>query len=237
MCKINYMDIDMDLISFIENKLINGEFLNDKEAFYFLSYASFKTRSLLADFVGEKLMECNFKNTCNRAQAMLKYYFDSLGLRNVPIQTNKIFFNTVQHSFIVVYLPLESGVVSYIVDPTYNQFFENGDDNFVYSGNYIRKTPSPGYLISKDSKIADSILRFGFIKMDKDSAKEYGDSFYLTQIGITKDEYDNLFVPGNSYIKFFEKCGVDVNKSISELASEGLLLEPTVSKKNNIKNV
>lgn len=236
MCKINIMSIDDNLILDIENKIVNNELLTEEESFYFLSYISFKVRSLLADYAGEDVRECNFKNLCNRAQAMLKYYFDYLGLDNVPVQTNKIFFNTVQHSFIIVHLPEETGIISYIVDPTYNQFFENGDNNFVYSGNYIRKTPSPGYLISRDSDVSKKILQYGFIKMDSSTAKEYGDSFYLTQIGITKEEYDSLFVSGNSYIKFFEKCGVDVNKSISELEEENLLIKPSIVK-NSVKSV
>ena len=168
---------------------------------------------------------------------MLKYYFDFLGFKSIPVQTNRIFFNVIQRWFIVVYLPMSEGLISYIVDSTYNQFFENGDDHFVYSGDYIRKTPSPGYLVSDDSDVIKNILYFGFVKLDKDSAKEYGDSFYLTQIGITKVEYSHLFVSGNSYIKFFEKCKTEVNRTISELKDDGLLMEPFQIKKSGMKNV
>lgn len=237
MCKINCMEVDIELVSYLENKIINGELLNEEESFYFLSYVVFKVRCLLSDYMNEDVRKNSFRNMCNRAQAMLKYYFDSLGLKNIPVQTNKIFFNVIQHSFVIVYLPTENGIVSYIVDPTYNQFFGTGEDYFVFSGEYIRKTPSPGYLVAFDSDIIQNVLRFGFVRLDKDSAKEYGDSFYLTQIGITKKEHDNLFVSGNSYIKFFEKSDVQVNKSVSDLETEGLLLETLKNEKNRMKSV
>ncbi|MBR3210281.1 MAG: hypothetical protein IKF82_08505 [Bacilli bacterium] len=51
MCKISCMNVDDSIISDLEGKIKNSELLSEEEAFYFLSYVSFKIRSLLSDYM------------------------------------------------------------------------------------------------------------------------------------------------------------------------------------------
>lgn len=243
---INVMDnVNLDIIKDIEEKIRNSESLNDNETFYFLSYVSYKVRDLLSKSKEKNLDEDDFKDGCNRAQAMLGYYFNDLGLKNIPVLTSKIFFNVVRHFFIIVYIVQNGELKAYIVDPTYNQFFNSDrclDSNFVIKDGIIRNTPDPGYFILKKSldeqDVIKNFLNFGFMELNSENAKIYGDSFYFTQVGITEAEYENLFVPGNSYLKFFTMNPVELTKSEEELKNEGLFFKPIDFKENNnIKSV
>ena len=239
--KINIVDEDLNVFSEIESKIKSGVSLSEEEVSYFLNYVVFKTRKTICDIFNKDINEFDYRDTCNYAQAMLSYYFDDLGVSNNPVCTSKIFFNVIRHFFIVVYFMLEGEEVIYIVDPTYNQFFNIErcmDNKFVIENGTVRATPDPGYFISlMDDDSKDEVIKFlkcGFHKLDIEFAKIYGDSFNSTQIGISKDEHDNLFVSGSSYLKFFLKFKNELTKTREELYDLGLLLD---TKNNVIKKV
>ena len=239
--KVNMVDEDLSSISSISYKIKNGDSLSEKEVFEFLNYIVFKTRLTICDVFNKDINEFDYRDTCNYAQAMLSYYFDDLGIYNVPVCTSKIFFNVIRHFFIVISLMQDGEMTSYIVDPTYNQFFnleKCHKDRLILKDGIVRSTPEPGYFISlldDDSKReVIKFLKCGFHKLDPAFAKIYGDSFNKTQIGISKMEHDNLFVSGNSYVKFFLKFKNELTKTREELFDMGLLLEV---KNNGIKKV
>ena len=239
--KINMFDLDLDYISMIEGKIRDGISLSEDEVFKFLNYVVFKTRQTICDGFSKNINEFDFRDTCNYAQAMLSYYFDDLGVLNNPVCTSNIFFNVIRHFFIVVYLLQDGKLVPYFVDPTYNQFFSEekcDEKKFVIKNGIVRATPDPGYFVSfLDDKSKNEIIDFlkcGFHRLDYDFAKIYGDSFNNTQIGISEKEYDNLFVSGSSYFKFFLKFKNELTKTREELYDLGLLLD---IKKNVIKKV
>ena len=229
--EINVVDEDLNDFSEIESKIKSGFSLSEDEVSYFLNYVVFKTRKTICDVFNKDINDFDYRDTCNYAQAMLSYYFDDLGVSNNPVCTSNIFFNVIRHFFIVVYFMQDGEETLYIVDPTYNQFFNANkctENKFVIKDGTVRATPDPGYFVSlmdDDSKkeIVD-FLRCGFHKLDVEFAKIYGDSFNNTQIGISKDEHDNLFVSGNSYLKFFLKFKNELTKTREELYDLGLLL-------------
>ena len=236
-------DVDLSIISDIENKCINNVSLTRDEAFYFLSYISYKVRTMLSDFKNKSLEENDFSGDCTNAQSILKYYFDSIGVKSIPVQTNKIFFNIIQHSFIIAYLLVDDNLEAYIVDPTYNQFFNYDkclESNYVYRDKYVAKTPDPGYFILRESladqDIIKDLLTFGFMRMDKESAEIYGNSFYYTQIGLSREEYDTLKTLGSLYMKFFLNSKITVSKDIEFLKENNLYLQPIEEVQSISKN-
>ena len=235
--KVNIIDYDMNYISLIEDKIREGDSLSEEEVFNFLNYVVFKTRSLICDSFKKNIDVFDYRDTCNYAQASLGYYFDDLGVFNNPVCTSNVFFNVVRHFFIIAYFMQDGEMVPYVVDPTYNQFFDIEKckkEKYVLKNDIVRATPDPGYFISllddDSKKVMINFLRCGFHRLDTSFAKMYGDSFNNTQIGISKEEYDNLFVSGSSYVKFFLKFKNELTKSREELFERGLLFEV----KNNV---
>lgn len=234
-------DENIDYIYLIEDKIKKGISLSNDEIFNFLNYTVFKTRKAICDSFKKNMDEFDYRDTCNYAQAMLSYYFDDLGVYNIPICTSGIFFNVIRHFFVVAYFLQDGEMVPYIVDPTYNQFFNRdkcSESRYVYKDGTVRATPDPGYFISllnddSKSEIVE-LLKCGFHKLDIDFAKVYGDSFNNTQIGISREEHNNLFVSGSSYVKFFLKIKNELTKTREELYDLGLLLD---TGKNVIKKV
>ncbi len=242
---INIMEnIDLDIIKDIEEKCKTGKSLTKDESLYFLSYISYKVRDLLIKSKNENVDEYNFSGDCTNAQSMLKYYFDDLGLKSIPVQTNRIFFNVIQHSFIIVYLLEEDDLVPYIVDPTYNQFFDIDKclaSKYVIKDGIIKWTPDPGYFVLKADEekqnIIKKLLKYGFMEMTRDNAIIYGDSFYFTQTGLPKSVYDVLSSLNGLYLKFFLSSNFEVSKSKDNLKKNNLLLEPLKNNKKAAKTV
>ena len=239
--KVNMVDEDLSSISSISYKIKNGDSLSEEEVFNFLNYVVFKTRKTICDVFNKDINDFDYRDTCNYAQAMLGYYFDDLGVSNNPVCTSDIFFNVIRHFALVAYFMQDGEMVPYIVDPTYNQFFnieKCKKDKFVFKNDFVRATPDPGYFISLlDDNSKEEIIKFlkcGFHRLDINFAKIYGDSFNKTQIGISRKEYDNLFVSGSSYLKFFLKFKNELTKTREELDDLGLLLG---NKNNVIKKV
>ncbi len=242
---INIMEnADLDIIKDIEIKCKNNESLTDDEVLYFLSYISYKVRYLLAKSKNEVIESYNFSGDCTNAQAILKYYFDDLSLKAIPVQTNRIFFNVLQHSFIIVYLLQNGDLTPYIVDPTYNQFFDISKclaSRYVFKDDFVIQTPDPGYFILKSDEESQEIikkfLKFGFMKLDNDNACVYGDSFYFTQIGLPKKTYNVLSSLKGLYVKFFLQSNFEVSKDRHFLKKNNLLLESLANFKNYNKKV
>lgn len=228
---VNMIDDNFDYFSVIEDKIVNGLSLSEDEVNKFLNYVVFKTRKSICNCFNKDINMFDYKDTCNYAQAMLSYYFDDLGVYNNPVCMSSIFFNVIRHFLIIVYFLQDGEMVPYIVDPTYNQFFsfeKCSKDKFVLKNGIVRATPDPGYFISllddNSKKEVIEFLKCGFHRLNPDFAKIYGDSFNNTQIGISEKEYNNLFVSGSSYVKFFLKFKNELTKSRNELEDLGLLL-------------
>ena len=242
---INIMDnVDLDIIKNIEDKCVKGEALTNDETLYFLSYVSYKTRDVLSSKKGADISNYNFAGDCTNAQAMLSYYFNDLNIRNIPVQTNRIFFNVLQHSFIIVFILQNDEYVPYIVDPTYNQFFDVDKclaTQYVSRDGRVAKTPDPGYFVLKETeekqKTIKKFLKYGFMELNRENSIVYGDSFYYTQIGLLKSEYDILSSLNGLYLKFFLNSNIQVSKSRDELLENGLILESMIPLKESNEKI
>ena len=90
----------------------------------------------------------------------------------------------------------------FLIDATYRQFFtkEKCNKGMYYMG----KTPDPGYFV-KNKVFAKEIIKNGFIKLNEETAKEYGEPFYLSSLKLGEkpnkkiNYYDNIINSNEDY--------------------------------------
>ena len=240
--KINVMDnVDMDIINDIEEKCFNNESLTQNEVDYYLNYIVYQTRVLLSSKKNKDVNNYSFNFMCDTAQSMIARYFDRLNINYNPVQTQKaISSDILGHSFLVADFLVNNEIKSYIIDPSYNQFFSvNGcmENNFKVVNGILVKTPDLGYFALKSDEnvqnVIKKLLRCGFMELDEDNAKVYGDLFYKTKTGSVNYFNSNLEMSGSIYIKAFKKCYDKLTYTSEDLDEMGLSLYDF--KKNSIK--
>ena len=243
--KINVMDnVDMDIISDIESKCLEGESLSQNEIDYFLNYVVYQTRTLISSKKSKDVNEYGFNFMCDTAQSIIARYFEKLNIVYNPLQTQKaISDNILGHSFLVADFLVDEEVKSYIVDPTYNQFFNVDrcmENNFKVINGIVLKAPDLGYFALKsDKRVQDKVknlLASGYIELTLENAKIYGDLFYKTKTGNINYFNSNLEMSGSIYIKAFKKTSDRLTYTSNDLEKMGLELNPVYNfKKNSIK--
>ena len=124
--KINIMDnVDLDIINSIEEKCFKGESLSQNELDYYLNYVVYQTRKILALNRQKDINSYNFNFMCDLAQSIIARYFEKLKISYKPVETGKaITSDILGHSFLIADFNLDDDNKSYIIDPTYNQFFD-----------------------------------------------------------------------------------------------------------------
>lgn len=227
-------DVNLDIISDIEEKIINNIAISDEEVDYFLSYLCFKVREKLSLKKSKDILDNKFTNQCDTAQSMIYYYLNELNVFNVPVNTHEVLDGGLGHSFIVAHIQDDY----YLLDPTYNQFFDlkkcSSDNFMIRDDSIIIKTPDPGYFVSEysleDQKTIKDLLKNGYMKIDNNNIRLYGESFYKTKTGVSEA---NLKVKnfGVIYLKWFLKSKANVSLSQDLLEASGLLIKPINSKK------
>ena len=223
---VNVLDVDNDLIGEIENKIINKLSLNENEINYLLSYVCFKVREILSLARNIDVCDNDFANQCDKAQSMICYYFEKLVVFNIPVNIHEVLPGVTGHSFNVVCI--DGGY--YLLDPTYNQFFDLKKCN-----DELVKNKIPGYHVSNystdEKMIIIDFLKNGFMKIDSNNIKLYGDSFSKTKSNLLEGGYS-----GSSYFKWFLMNEADLSLTEEDLKEKGLLIEP-VNFKKNVKKV
>ncbi len=210
------MDINYDLISQIENKLNENIPLSKEETEYFLNYIVFVTRTKLTN----DLDNYSFEWKCDTAISIIGNYLNQLNVNFNVCDTQKVITNNITgHTFMIVTLNTENGILSYLADPTYRQFFTkstcNKNNYTLINGKYVT-TPNPGYFIKEEDK--DKVQEFlinGYSILADDIARIYGDSFYNTKVGEENIAYKSI--PGYVYIKSFLKGNSSLSKTNDEL--------------------
>ena len=239
----NFSDVDLKVIEEIEDKCLNGISLSFNEATYLLSYVCFQTRVILGKKNNQNIENNDFLNQCDTAQAIIVNYFRRLNIDCLPISTLKaITDEIIGHSLVIVLLEVDNHDKYFIVDPTYNQFFDEKHckkDCYKIINNKVVTTPDPGYFVNRlgerEKKTIEEFLKLGFMELNEENGKIYGDSFYKTKVGITPDISAFLSMPGRVYIKGFLSGECDLSYDEKELKEMGLVLEPIVSLKEDIK--
>ena len=221
----------------IETNLKNNESITNQEAIDFLNTISYLTRYKK----NPKLN--NYDNKCDTAQSILYYYLKNLNLKVLAKTTqHTITNNIIGHNFLVVELIVESKKKHYLLDPTYIQFFkkdkctkENYYINSMYP-DYLLLTPDPGFFIQESMKQSASfLLNHGFIPLNEDTAKMYGDSFYNTKTGPITFNLTFKSIPGEIYLNAFLNGSESLSISEEKLIELNLNITPFNDIINNSK--
>lgn len=212
----NKIDIDYDLISQIENKLEDNIPLSQDEAKYFLDYIVFTTRTRFTN----DLDNYSFEWKCDTAISIIGNYLNSLNVNYNVCDTQKVITNNIKgHTFMIVNLNTENGTLSYLVDPTYRQFFIKdtcNESNYTSINGIYVTTPNPGYFIKEEDKEeTKTLLINGYSILTNNIARIYGDSFYNTKVGEDNTTYKSI--PGSIYINSFLKGNSPLSKTNDEL--------------------
>lgn len=242
--KVNVMDnVDMDIISDIESKCLEGESISQNEIDYFLNYVVYQTRTLISSKKSRDVNEYGFNFMCDTAQSIIARYFDQLNISYKPVETGKAITNDILgHSFLIVDFNVDGEVKSYIIDPTYNQFFDVNkcsESNFKVINGVVLKTPDLGYFALKENEKIQSVIkkliRFGYLELTEENAKVYGDLFYKTKTGNVNYFNSRLEMPGGIYIKGFKKSDAHLTYTYDDLLEMGFSLELIYQKKLKLK--
>lgn len=212
----NKIEIDYDLISQIENKLEENISLSQDEAKYFLDYIVFITRTRFTN----DLDNYSFEWKCDTAISIIGNYLNSLNVNYNVCDTQKVITNNIKgHTFMIVNLNTENGILSYLIDPTCRQFFTKdtcNESNYTLINGIYVTTPNPGYFIKeKDKEKVKELLINGYSILTNDIARIYGDSFYNTKVGEDNTTYKSI--PGSIYINSFLKGNSHLSKTNDEL--------------------
>lgn len=221
-------DIDLSYLETIEKKIQNKISLTTKETNDFLSTIIYLARYKINPNLD------NYDNKCDLAQSILYYYFNNLGCNIHPLTTqNTIVSNIIGHSFLTLELKVNDKIQTYLIDPTYIQFFRKekcNKDNYYISPkhpDYILLTPDPGYFIKEEMKEnASFLLTYGYIPLTEVTAQMYGDSFYNTKTGTNPINLKYQTIPGYVYINAFTKGNEQLSKTEEELINKNLSIIP-----------
>ena len=240
--KINIMDnVDLDIINSIEEKCFKGESLSQNELDYYLNYVVYQTREILALNKNKELNDYSFDFMCDTAQSIIARYFDKLHISYKPVETGKAITNDILgHSFLLADFTVDGEVKTYILDPTYNQFFDVdrcNENNFKIINGVVVKTPDLGYFALKSDEntqnVVKSLIRSGYIELTESNAKIYGDLFYKTKVGNINYFNTKLEMAGSIYIKSFKKSEGRLTYTSEALEDMEMCLNPIY--KNNLK--
>ena len=238
--KINIMDnVDLDIINSIEEKCFKGESLSQNELDYYLNYVIYQTREILALNKQKELNDYSFDFMCDTAQSIIARYFDKLNIAYKPVETGKAITNDILgHSFLLADFTVDGEDKTYILDPTYNQFFgvdKCSENNFKIINGIVVQTPDLGYFALKEDEnnqnVIKNLIRCGYMELTEDNAKIYGDLFYKTKTGNINYFNSKLGMSGDIYIKGFRNSDARLTYSADELLKMGLDLK-TVYKEN-----
>lgn len=224
-------NINIYYLSNIENKIKNKISLTTEETNNLLNIIIFITRKNINPNFD------NYDNKCDLAQSILYYYFKNLDCNIYPSMTqNSITNNIIGHSFLTLELNVNNQKKYYLLDPTYIQFFKKNKctkENYYISPkfpDYIILTPDPGYFIKEEMKDACThLLNYGYIELNEETAKMYGDSFYNTKSGTNPKTLKFETIPGKIYISSFIKGKEPISKTEEELINHNLHICPIMN--------
>ncbi len=200
-----YNNVDEEIFLKINYKIKSGILLTDLERKTFLDYYVFISRKILERYLDIDILKDPLVNRCDLAQNIMgKLLEQNENISVFPKETQNTFYPTCTgHSFLVCIIQ----DVPYLIDLTYRQFYlkENCTiKNFIIKENQVLKSPDPGFFMMNylnGIDIAQDIIINGYIELNKDVAKKYGDSFYLTKTGYR--EISNI--SGNMYLDILLK--------------------------------
>jgi len=218
---------ELELMQNLEFKIIKKQILTKEEIEIFLSSLMYIVREKL-----DKEME-TFANKCDIAQSMIVYYLRELGVSVIPCTSHQISKKTLIHDFVIAKFNEDNDLSeSYLLDPTYIQFFTKSRCNInnLFVCENIISTPDPGYFIDDcDKDYIEHFLNNGYTLLDEKSARIYGDSFLNAEYRANFNNYEKKTISGEIYIDLFSNGKTKLSKTYDNLVEEGLNIDFTKS--------
>ena len=184
------------------------EGLTDEEIKILLDYSVENARKSF-DSLGINVKTNSLNGLCELGQALTIMPLEHLGLKVTKNSATACLNYPFTHVFGTVTFPYQyNGRVidkTYLIDSTYRQFFSTMRCNV---GRYyteeentgFKVAPDPGYFIT-DRDFAKTLMKDGYIELNKENAKKYGETFYKAGISL-KD------------IKLFDNSNIDYYSNI-----------------------
>lgn len=216
------------------NRVLNDDFLLDginyDEAFMILDWTVENTRRNFAS-MGIFVDNNSLNGFCEIGQAISLMPLEKLGLRVTKNTASDSFNYPYNHCFGTVTFPIiENGIkkdVTFLLDTTYRQFFSTVRCN---EGRYYTKeentnlvtAPDPGYFM-EDISFAKQLMSDGYVILNENTAKTYGEAFYLSSLKIGEKRFDEnenyldaiLNTSTNYKVNDFELDGLNVDFPLS----------------------
>lgn len=192
-CKENLQQILLDNESGYEFGI------SEEEAITLLKWAVNNSRKNIAS-LGVNMKKNSLNGFCELSQMLTIKPFEEINVKVTKNTANKSFDYPFNHSFGTVTIPIniDNKIInkSYLIDATYRQFFStvrcNEGRYYTKEENYnIDTAPDPGYFVS-DKEFAKELMKNGFIELNNDSAKKYGQPFYLSSLKLNEDSNDKM---------------------------------------------
>ncbi len=209
----NDIIIDNDYLSKIEEKIKLKKELQDDEIDYYLSVLLSEMKKRLDNIS----IDDSYKGLCSYAQCALHYHLEKLDVKHYMHRTIKtIDKDCTDHYFLIADFNIMGEVKSYILDPTYRQFFIKD----ICLKDDVRN-PGKYYLNHQEyESIITDFLKKGYILIEDNILKMYGDSFYYSK---KMPEGFKSELPLYIYEKLFKKEDGVIAKDEDYLSSLGLL--------------
>ena len=204
-------DVDDKQVANIVSKLKKSISINEEskrlksgitleEADTLLKWSVENTRKMLNKIVFN-IEKVSLNGQCELAQALSLLPFENIGLYVTKNRASLSFGYPNNHAFGSVIIPIEEdGKILeklYLIDVTYRQFFSTVRCN---EGKYYDKhedgfdiSPDPGYFV-EDKEFAKELMGKGYIELTGETAKKYGEPFYLSSLKLnetSKIKYEN----------------------------------------------
>ena len=200
-------NIDLKEINIIKEKIKNNVIINNSEISKLLDYYIETALMIVEKDLNEDLTNNPLNNKCDLFQYIIGKLMEKDNIVVFPKESQNVFYPTcIGHSFLIVNIQGKC----FIVDPSFRQFLtkESCDiKNFNTINDMVVKAPAPGFFMirSEEGKeLAKILIQNGFIMLNEEIAKIYGDSFYYTKTGyldysdIPADIYLNMLLKENT---------------------------------------
>lgn len=197
--------------------LVDGITYN--EANILLMWSVENTRKILSK-MGIDIENNSLNGFCELGQAVSLLPYEELGLYVTKNKAKECFNYPYNHAFGTVSIPIIDNdkviLKTYLIDTTYRQFFSTVRCN---EGRYyidenddgIETTPAPGFFV-KDKEFAKKLMGNGYIELTEETAKKYGEPFYLSSLKLGEKKSDLNFNYYNSIIKNIGSYSIDLDE-------------------------
>lgn len=200
-----YKNVDEKKFLEIKNKIKCGIPLTELERRTFLDFYIDICRKTLGEYLHVDVLNDPLVNRCDLAQNIIgKLLEENEDISVFPKESQNTFYPTCTgHSFLVCIIQ----DVPYLIDLTYRQFFLKErctTNNYIIKDDQVLIAPDPGFFMMNycdGDQVAGDLIVDGYVKLDKDTAKKYGDSFYYTKTG----HRDFFEMSGDMYLRILLK--------------------------------